>query len=213
MPKYYETKSFLVRALSVAIMTVFMTVSFTTSKVFADEPGSVFLWGGYDDDGLFGTYAEEHGSPEYSTFGDAEEGLQKLKAGFEVDLAWPCQGEIARWVRAGVLQPLDTSRIDNWNDMFPEVRDLPSGIVNGQNYFAPIDWGDTTLFYMPDRITWMNADNESFDLMEDPRVKGKVGILDSAADSLFLMMHHLGIDIREKDQLTKAVKRIKDILS
>ena len=85
MPKYYETKSFLVRALSVAIMTVFMTVSFTTSKVFADEPGSVFLWGGYDDDGLFGTYAEEHGSPEYSTFGDAEEKIQKLKAGFEVE--------------------------------------------------------------------------------------------------------------------------------
>ena len=204
MPKYYETKNFLVKILGVAILTVFVTGLFTTSKVFADEPGSVFLWGGYDDDGLFGSYVEEHGSPEYSTFGDAEEGLQKLKAGFEVDLAWPCQGEIARWVRAGVLEPLDTSRIDNWDDMFPEVRDLPSGIVDGKNYFAPIDWGDTTLFYMADRVPWMNADNESFDLMEDPRVKGKVGILDSAADSLFLMMHHLGIDIREKDQLTKA---------
>ena len=57
-------------------------------------PGAVFLWGGYDDDGLFGPYVEAHGSPEYSIFGDAEEGLQKLKAGFEVDLAWPCQGEI-----------------------------------------------------------------------------------------------------------------------
>jgi len=76
-----------------------------------------------------------------------------------------------------VLEPLDTSRIDNWNDMFPEVRDLPSGMVDGKNYFAPVDWGDTTLFYMPDRVTWMNDDNESFDLMEDPRVKGKVGIL------------------------------------
>ena len=72
--------------------------------------------------------------------------------------------------------------------MFPEIRDLPSGQVNGEHYFAPVDWGDTTLFYMPDRIPWMNADNESFDLMEDPRVKGKVGILDSAADSLFLMI-------------------------
>ena len=94
-------------------------------------PGSVFLWGGYDDDGLFGSYAAEHGSPEYSIFGDAEEGLQKLKAGFEVDLAWPCQGEIKRWVRAGVLEPLDPSRIENWDDMFPEVRDLPSGMVDG----------------------------------------------------------------------------------
>ena len=26
-------------------------------------PGSVFLWGGYDDDGLFGSYAAENGSP------------------------------------------------------------------------------------------------------------------------------------------------------
>ena len=87
MLKYYETKNFLVKALGVAILMVFITGLFTTSKVFADEPGSVFLWGGYDDDGLFGSYVEEHGSPEYSTFGDAEEGLQKLKAGFEVDFS------------------------------------------------------------------------------------------------------------------------------
>jgi spermidine/putrescine transport system substrate-binding protein len=203
MPKYNEIKKFFVRAMVVSLSVFFIAGIVPTTKAFA-EPGSVFLWGGYDDDGLFGSYAEEYGSPAYTTFGDAEEGLQKLRAGAEFDLAWPCQGEIKRWVRAGVLEPLDTSRIDNWNDMFPEVRDLPSGMVDGKNYFAPVDWGDTTLFYMADRVTWMNDDNESFDLMEDPRVNGKVGILDSAADSLFLMMHHLGTDIREKDQLTKA---------
>ena len=48
MPKYYENKNF--KALGVAILMVFITGLFTTSKVFADEPGSVFLWGGYDDD-------------------------------------------------------------------------------------------------------------------------------------------------------------------
>ena len=204
MQRYNEIKDYFVKTAIVSLSVIFIAGVVSTTKVFADEPGSVFLWGGYDDDGLFGTYAEEHGSPEYSIFGDAEEGLQKLKAGFEVDLAWPCQGEIKRWVRAGVLEPLDPSRIDNWDEMFPEVRDLPSGIVDGKHYFAPVDWGDTTLFYMADRIDWMDASNESFSLMEDPRVNGKVGILDSAADSLFLMMHHLGIDIREQDQLTKA---------
>ena len=55
MPKYYENKNFLLKALGVAILMVFITGLFTTSKVFADEPGSVFLWGGYDDDGLFGS--------------------------------------------------------------------------------------------------------------------------------------------------------------
>ena len=93
-------------------------------------PGSVFLWGGYDDDGLFGPYVEAHGSPEYSIFGDAEEGLQKLKAGFEVDLAWPCQGEIKRWVRAGVLEPLDISRLEHWDDMFNKKYDASTATAN-----------------------------------------------------------------------------------
>jgi Spermidine/putrescine-binding periplasmic protein len=171
MPKYKEMKNSFVKALIVSLSFIFIAGVASTTKAFANEPGSVFLWGGYDDDGLFGTYAEEYGSPEYSIFGDAEEGLQKLKAGFEVDLAWPCQGEIKRWVRAGVLEPLDPSRIENWNDMFPEVRDLPSGMVDGKHYFAPVDWGDTTLFYMADRIDWMDASNESFALMEDPKSK------------------------------------------
>ena len=76
MPKYYETKNYLVKTLGVAILMVFITGLFTTSKVLADEPGSVFLWGGYDDDGLFGSYVEEHGAPEYATLGDTEEDIQ-----------------------------------------------------------------------------------------------------------------------------------------
>ena len=50
MPKY-ESKNFLVKNLGMAILMVFITGFFSTSKVFADEPGSVFQWGGYDDDG------------------------------------------------------------------------------------------------------------------------------------------------------------------
>jgi hypothetical protein len=79
MLKYNEIKSFFVKALIVSLSVFFIAGVVSTNKAFADEPGSVFLWGGYDDDGLFGTYAEEHGSPEYSTFGDAEEGFTKIK--------------------------------------------------------------------------------------------------------------------------------------
>ena len=216
MPKYDQTKKFMdqlregklnrrsfMKGMGAAGVLGLSAGLVPATKAFAST-GRAFVWGGYDDDGLFGPYVEANGSPEYSTFGDAEEALQKLKAGFEVDVAWPCQGEIGRWVRAGVLQPLDTSRIENWGDMFPEVRDLPSGIVNGQNYFAPVDWGDTSVVYNTDEVTWMQPGNESLYLLEDPRMKGKVGVLDSAADSLFLMMHYLGTDIKDINQLNKA---------
>ena len=216
MPKYDVTKKFIdnlregkvsrrsfVKGMGAAGVLGLTSGLVPATNAFA-ATGRAFVWGGYDDDGLFGPYVEAHGSPEYSTFGDAEEGLQKLKAGFEVDVAWPCQGEIARWVRAGVIQPLDTSRLENWGDMFPEVRDLPSGIVNGQNYFAPVDWGDTSIVYNTDKVTWMQPGNESLYPLEDPRMKGKIGVLDSAADSLFLMMHYLGTDIKDINQLNKA---------
>ena len=78
MQRYNEIKDYFVKTAIVSLSVIFIAGVVSTTKVFADEPGSVFLWGGYDDDGLFGTYAEEHGSPEYSIFGDAEEGLQKL---------------------------------------------------------------------------------------------------------------------------------------
>ena len=78
MQRYNEIKNSFVKTIVVLLSFVFIAGITSATKVFADEPGSVFLWGGYDDDGLFGSYAEEHGSPEYSIFGDAEEGLQKL---------------------------------------------------------------------------------------------------------------------------------------
>ena len=123
MPKYDVTKKFIdnlregkvsrrsfVKGMGAAGVLGLTSGLVPATNAFA-ATGRAFVWGGYDDDGLFGPYVEAHGSPEYSTFGDAEEGLQKLKAGFEVDVAWPCQGEIARWVRAGVIQPLDLSLI------------------------------------------------------------------------------------------------------
>ena len=36
----------------VSLSFVFIAGVASTTKAFANEPGSVFLWGGYDDDGL-----------------------------------------------------------------------------------------------------------------------------------------------------------------
>ena len=51
MLKYNEIKSFFVKALIVSLSVFFIAGVVSTNKAFADEPGSVFLWGGYDDDG------------------------------------------------------------------------------------------------------------------------------------------------------------------
>src|SRR5690606_33937388 len=50
-----------------------------------------FTWTGYDLPGFFPGYVEKHGGPpSISLFADEEEALQKLRAGFQCDLAHPC---------------------------------------------------------------------------------------------------------------------------
>ena len=58
MRRFNEIKDSFVKTAVVLLSFVLIAGISSTTKVFADEPGSVFLWGGYDDDGLFGTYAE-----------------------------------------------------------------------------------------------------------------------------------------------------------
>ena len=50
MQRYNEIKDFFVKTVIVMLSFVFIAGVTSTTKVFADEPGSVFLWGGYDDD-------------------------------------------------------------------------------------------------------------------------------------------------------------------
>ena len=61
----------------------------------AADNATYFTWGGYDDDGMFAPYIAKHGGPpNYVTFGDAEEGFTKMKAGFVVDITHPCSNDI-----------------------------------------------------------------------------------------------------------------------
>lgn len=57
-----------------------------------DEQAIYFTWGGYDDENMQVKYTEQFGEPPVRvTYGDAEEGLQKLRAGFVADVMHPAR--------------------------------------------------------------------------------------------------------------------------
>ena len=107
MPKYDLAKKIVNRELSrrqilkgLGAAGVLTTISPVISKsAFAKSQVGLFTWGGYDDDGLYQGYIDKHGGPpEYTTFGDAEEGLQKLRAGYVTDVIHPCNSDPPRSV-------------------------------------------------------------------------------------------------------------------
>ena len=88
----------------------------TSAAIAADDQIIVFDWGGYEDPAFFTAYVEKYGaSPNYSFFSDEEEAFQKVRAGFRADLGHPCSQSIVKWRDAGIIEPIDTSRLKNWS--------------------------------------------------------------------------------------------------
>lgn len=144
----------------------------------ADIDLTVFTWAGYDDPMFHQPFIKKNGaSPNFSIFGEGEEGLQKLRSGFEADIAHPCTSYVSRWNDAGVLRPLDTSKVEQWNEIFPRFREIP-GVVIGSDYFnVPFDWGNESILYRTDLV---EGSTDSIALLTDPKYQGKLAMYDSS---------------------------------
>ena len=149
-----------------------------------------FTWSAYEVAELHQSFVDKHGSsPDWSIFASAEDGLQKIRAGFVADLAHPCVDGVPRWHDAGVIKPLDVSRIDAWDDMFPALHTMNGAVIDGDVYMAITDFGLSSVIYRTDIV----EGEESWGMMFDERYSGRIcGRNDSASLSIALKM--LGYD-------------------
>ncbi|SEK58842.1 putative spermidine/putrescine transport system substrate-binding protein/spermidine/putrescine transport system substrate-binding protein [Roseovarius nanhaiticus] len=152
----------------------------------------VFDWAGYEDPGFFQSYIDEHGeAPTYAFFGDEEEAFQKLRAGFEADVAHPCSQSVPKWMDAGLLAPLDTSRIDRWDELEPGFRDIEAYMKDGDHYLVPVDWGNTALIYNTEELS--EEDVQSLNVFIDPKHQGRISIGDNVDDAYALAFLATGV--------------------
>jgi spermidine/putrescine transport system substrate-binding protein len=181
------------------------TVALTATNAYAqDSDLVVFDWAGYEDPEFFKSFIESNGQgPTFAFFADEEEAFQKLRSGFQADLAHPCSQSIPKWIEAGLLAPLDTSKIDRWDELNPAFRDIKAYQKDGQNYFVPVDWGNTALTYNTELLS--EADVESLQAFADPKHAGRISIGDSVDDAYALAFLATGV----KDWTTATDEQFK----
>ena len=151
----------------------------TGAAIAADDGLIVFDWSGYEDEGFFQKYIAKHGdAPTYSFFGEEEEAFQKLRAGFRADVSHPCSQSVSKWLEAGLLEPLDTSRIDLWDDVNTEMKEAFK--FDGAYYLLPMDWGTTALTYRTDMVDAATMD--SLAVFLDPAYAGRIALPDNVDD-------------------------------
>ncbi|MFW8635126.1 extracellular solute-binding protein [Cribrihabitans pelagius] len=153
-----------------------------TGELRADAASlSVFDWSGYEDQGFFGAYAEKYGgAPSYTYFGSQDEAFTKLQSGFEADLAHPCSDAVRKWVAADLLKPIDTARLDHWDKLLPQIRQVDGITIDGETYMVPFEWGNTGLIYRTDEIA---GGDISLQMLADPQYQGKIAIPDAASSA------------------------------
>ncbi|MEO0622878.1 MAG: extracellular solute-binding protein [Pseudomonadota bacterium] len=161
------------------------------------DQATFFTWGGYDIEEIYGPYIAKHGAPpNFSIFGGTEEALIKMRGGFVVDAAHPCNAGLLRWTETGLFQPIDTSRLSNWPDVMPELVQMEGNTApSGAPWMVPFDWGGTSVTYRTD-IFELEGE-ESWDMLWDERYAGRLGSLASGGDAWWCGAIKAGVDFKD----------------
>ncbi|MEM6588345.1 MAG: extracellular solute-binding protein [Pseudomonadota bacterium] len=200
------TKSLLAAGVATA------TVPLGSQKARASgEQGTFFTWGGYDDAGFFDSYVAKNGdTPDFAVFGASEEALTKIRGGFVVDVAHPCNSGMPRWAQTGLFQPIDTTRVEGFSDLIPSLVDLPGNEAeDGKVWMVPWDWGQTSITYRTDLFELEGE--ESWDMLWDQRYAGKLGSIGSGGDAWWCGAIKAGVKFEDLDT-EEAFEKISAVM-
>src|SRR3954469_3399948 len=85
-------------------------------------PATLFQWQDYTAPVFFASYQKTYGEkPAITIFADEDEAFSKMRAGFKPDVMGPCYYEFSRWKEAGLLAPIETARLKNWDKISPTL--------------------------------------------------------------------------------------------
>ena len=176
-------------------------------------------WNGYQEPEILGSYIEKYGEmPPATYFGDVEEAFVLAKAGTPFDTAHVDLADVGRWHDAGLLKPIDTSRIPHWNEVFDEVKALDGLKIGGQTFFLPCDWGTNAIIVREDLVDPEYIENPTWKLFWDERYRDKLAIYDDSHVAIIIAAQILGFedpkDLNEEqlDQAIELLREQKDLL-
>ena len=194
---------------SVGLAMVSVPLVRKTSMAATEDHPLVFTWSGYEEDGFHPAYDAKYGEPpNFSFFGDEEEAFAKMRAGFKPDVVMPCSYKIPKWRDAGIIQPIDESRLSNWGDIIPSLKTIDGIIVDGKRWWVCQDWAQTSITYRTDLV---DIEEESWGLLWDERYAGRMAMIDSLIDGVMVAAIYGGA--RDPFNMTDAeVEMTKDLL-
>lgn len=156
-------------------------LSLSSAARAADPELTVFDWAGWEIDGALAPYVAKHGQkPTYSFYADDDEAFQKVSSGFRADVVHPCPGAVPNYREAGLIEPWDTSKIEAFGNIDPDLLASPHIRDDGGVWFIPYDFAYTAIAYNKTEVP--EEDVQSLAVFHDPKYAGRIAISDNSDD-------------------------------
>jgi putative spermidine/putrescine transport system substrate-binding protein/spermidine/putrescine transport system substrate-binding protein len=164
-----------------ASICVWVAASLLVSCQGANDDNTVDLsileWSGYQQEQYHPEYnAKYGGQPGVALFAEEKDAMQRMRNGYQVDLVHLCVNSLDEARAAGLIKPLDISRIPRWADISPSLLEIEDVQADGEVWMAPWEWGFSTVAYNPEAI---EIENATYDIFIDPRFKGRTALTSS----------------------------------
>ncbi len=160
--------------------------------IAADTDLIVFDWAGFEDQNLFQSYVDQHGTgPSFTFFADDDEAFQKMASGFKADVAHPCSQMVSKYRDAGLIEPWDTARIPEFANI--EARFLDSEIFKDDTgvWYIPTDYAYTAIAYNTETVP--AEDVASLQVFHNPAYAGRISLPDNTDDVWALALLATGV--------------------
>jgi putrescine transport system substrate-binding protein len=164
---------------------------------------NVYNWADYIGETTIEDFQSQSGiAVTYDTYSSAEEMQAKMLAGSTgydvVDMAGLT---LPTFVKAGIYDKLDRSKLPSWNNLDPDILKILEGWDPGNQYAIPYMWGSVGITYNADMIKERlpDAKLDSLDTIFKPENAAKladcgISILDSPTDVVLMLLPYLGKD-------------------
>lgn len=211
------------RIASLAALAIGAAFLIFSPSIAANGAVTLFQWEDYMDPPFLADYKKQyHEDPNITIFADEDEAFAKMRAGYKPDVMGPCYYEFPRWKEAGLIQPIDTAKLKNWNKISPTLRNLPGISAGGTKvWFVPHYWGNTSITFRTD-LAPEYVKKPSWNILFDPKYKGRVAIMDGVDDTVPLIAATIGVNAynmtpdqwkKVQDRLRQAIKQARFVSS
>jgi putative spermidine/putrescine transport system substrate-binding protein/spermidine/putrescine transport system substrate-binding protein len=153
----------------------------------------LLVWEGYADPSFIAAFEEKcHCKVRASYMGSSDELVAKLRGGSasNYDVISPSSDVATMIATQGLAAPIDLSQIPTYQQLMPRLTSLPLVKSGGKVYGVPYQWGPNPLLYDTTAFPWVP---DSWTILWDPRVKGKVSVWDDLS-TVYMAAQVLGYD-------------------